>query len=36
MTLLVVSIGVPSISDGDSVHDLAEALNDDSRTRCRS
>jgi len=30
MTLLVVSIGVPSISDGGSVHDLAEALNDDS------
>jgi TMEM175 potassium channel family protein len=30
MTLLVVSIGVPSIPHGDSVHDLAEALNDDS------
>jgi uncharacterized membrane protein len=28
MTLLVVSIGVPSVSDGDSVHELAEALND--------
>jgi uncharacterized membrane protein len=30
MTLLVVSIAVPSISDGASVHDLAEALNDDT------
>jgi uncharacterized membrane protein len=28
MTLLVVAIGVPTLSDGDSVHELAEALND--------
>jgi uncharacterized membrane protein len=28
MTLLVVSITVPHISDGDSIHDLGEALND--------
>ncbi len=28
MTLLVVSIAVPHISDGNSVHDLADALND--------
>jgi uncharacterized membrane protein len=28
MTLLVVAIGVPSISDHDSVSDLADALND--------
>jgi uncharacterized membrane protein len=28
MTLLVVAIGIPTVSDGDSVHELAEALND--------
>jgi uncharacterized membrane protein len=28
MTLLIVSIAVPTISDGDSVSDLADALND--------
>jgi TMEM175 potassium channel family protein len=28
MTLLVVAIGVPNLSDGDSIHDLADALND--------
>jgi uncharacterized membrane protein len=28
MTLLVVSIGVPHISDGHSIHDMADALND--------
>jgi TMEM175 potassium channel family protein len=28
MTLLVVSIGIPHLSDGDSVGDLADALND--------
>jgi uncharacterized membrane protein len=28
MTLLIVSITVPHISDGDNIHDLADALND--------
>jgi uncharacterized membrane protein len=28
MTLLVVAIAVPNLQDGDSVHDLADALND--------
>jgi uncharacterized membrane protein len=28
MTLLVVSIAVPHVSDGNSIHDLAEALDD--------
>jgi uncharacterized membrane protein len=28
MTLLVVAIGIPTLSDGDSVNELAEALND--------
>jgi uncharacterized membrane protein len=28
MTLLVVGITVPALADGDSIHDLAEALND--------
>jgi TMEM175 potassium channel family protein len=30
MTLLIVSIAVPNIPNGSSVHDLADALNDDS------
>ena len=30
MTLLVVDLAVPTLSDGSSVHQLAEALNDDS------
>ena len=30
MTLLVVDLAVPTLSDGSSVHELAEALNDDS------
>jgi TMEM175 potassium channel family protein len=28
MTLLVVALGIPHLNDGDSVHDLADALND--------
>jgi uncharacterized membrane protein len=28
MTLLVVALGIPHLSDGDSVHDLADALSD--------
>ena len=30
MTLLVVDLAVPTLSDGASVHELAEALNDDT------
>ena len=29
MTLLVVGIGIPTLTDGDSVSELADALNDD-------
>jgi uncharacterized membrane protein len=32
MTLLVVDLAVPTLSDGSSVHELADALSDDSAT----